>query len=190
MSPPEPAPEVPWKCQLTNRCSGRLTRHPFLLSQKRASPQTPLNSGVGRLVNEWRVVFWRHRVDWSTDDMLTAMLFISGALVVVAIAAYATDGPSAFDMAIEPESLASFVAAFLLLTLAFYPAFDDSGSELIGPSVARLRAFSILAMLGVCLVALPNWFGSLRFLEAFGARAIRGIGWSCLGLGYVFLVLL
>ena len=31
---------------LTNRCSGRLTRHALLLSQKHASPQTPLNSGV------------------------------------------------------------------------------------------------------------------------------------------------
>ncbi|ORE89455.1 hypothetical protein ATO7_06230 [Oceanococcus atlanticus] len=122
--------------------------------------------------------------------MLTAILLFSGALVVVVIAVFAIDGLSAFDTVIESESLVSLVAAILLLTLAFYPAFDYSGSELIGPSVARLRAFSIPATLGVCLVALPNWFGSLRFLEVFGARTIRSIGWGCLGLGYVFLVLL
>ena len=31
-------------CHLTNRCSGHLTRPPFLLPQKQASPQMPLNS--------------------------------------------------------------------------------------------------------------------------------------------------
>ena len=35
----------------TFRCSGRLTRHALLLTQKHASPQTPLNSGVSGLKN-------------------------------------------------------------------------------------------------------------------------------------------